>query len=106
MTIAAQRYQQPRSQSHVGQAVPIPSQPAQPSAPGPLRTLAQETQQARSRELLDEFREGFKAITPELIATGLVIGVLSGVGSTIGAAIGTFLVQALNPASRPSRRRR
>lgn len=117
MTIAAQQrramaaaQQRRASVTRVGQngtTLPI-SAPAAPAPAPPLPPLRTLVEQEKSRAILDEFREGFKAITPELIATGLVIGILSGAGSTIGAVIGTFIVQAFTgpPSSSRNRRRK
>ena len=73
--------------SRTGQAADLEITPAPPTP-------------AQEKRLLDQIGEGFRAVTPALILTGLFIGLASGAGSTIGNALGTVLVDRFMPAKR------
>ena len=55
---------------------------------------------AQEKRLLDQIGEGFRAVTPALILTGLFIGLASGAGSTVGNAVGTIIVDRFMPSKK------
>lgn len=87
---AAAKYPPPRRTTSTGQGA-FDARPVS-QALTPRAAIADQAIQERTQDLLAEFREGFRQITPALILTGIAIGIASGLGSTVGTAVGTYFV--------------